>query len=77
MTLDDYRTHLEFAIGVPFTDGNRVVPLKNGDEIFPAMLAAIRAASSHLEFSHTFTGRGLLPGSLLTPWLRKPARASA
>lgn len=31
-------------LGPPLVDGNRVTSLLNGDEIFPAMLAAIRSA---------------------------------
>lgn len=39
-----YRRALETLIGVPATDGNAVEVLRNGDEIFPAMLAEIAAA---------------------------------
>ncbi|MDX1657559.1 MAG: phospholipase D-like domain-containing protein [Nitriliruptorales bacterium] len=35
---------LEALLGVPTTDGNIVTVLRNGDEIFPAMLDAIRGA---------------------------------
>ena len=31
-------------LGPPLVDGNRITTLSNGDEIFPAMLAAIRSA---------------------------------
>lgn len=41
---DRWRRHLEGLLGVPATEGNRVEVLVNGDEIFPAMLAAIREA---------------------------------
>ncbi|MBA2410287.1 MAG: cardiolipin synthase [Gammaproteobacteria bacterium] len=34
----------------PFREGNRITPLRNGDEIFPAMLAAIRGARSTITF---------------------------
>ena len=37
-------------LGPPVLEGNRVVGLNNGDEIFPAMLAAIRAARSTITF---------------------------
>ncbi|MFU8817178.1 MAG: phospholipase D-like domain-containing protein [Pseudomonadales bacterium] len=40
---------LENVLGIPFTDGNRVDVLRNGDEIFPAMLEAIGAAQSRIE----------------------------
>jgi len=45
-----YRQYLEFALGVPFTDRNSVTPLKNGAEIFPAMLHAIEAATDSIDF---------------------------
>jgi cardiolipin synthase len=38
------RRRLERLIGVAATEGNELVPLRNGDEIFPAMLGAIRSA---------------------------------
>ena len=47
---NDYRQALEFAIGVPFTDGNRIKALHNGDAIFPEMLEAIRAANTTIDF---------------------------
>ena len=40
-----YRRACEALIGVPATDGNRLDVLRNGDEIFPAMLAAIRGST--------------------------------
>ncbi|CAN5860951.1 phospholipase D-like domain-containing protein [soil metagenome] len=39
-----YRRALEGLLGVPATEGNTVDVLRNGDEIFPAMLDAIRGA---------------------------------
>jgi cardiolipin synthase len=38
------RRRLESVTGTPFTEGNEVTVLRNGDEIFPAMLGAIRDA---------------------------------
>ncbi|MEU1278560.1 phospholipase D-like domain-containing protein [Streptomyces sp. NPDC005805] len=38
------RRRLERLIGIAATEGNTVLPLRNGDEIFPAMLAAIEGA---------------------------------
>jgi cardiolipin synthase len=53
-TVDDgvatqYRRVLEGVIGVPATEGNEIVVLRNGDEIFPAMLEAIRAAEHTID----------------------------
>src|SRR5690606_1464864 len=45
-----YRTTLEAALGIPLTGGNSVRVLRNGVEIFPAMLAAIRGARQSIEF---------------------------
>lgn len=41
---------LEQTIGIPFTEGNTVDILKNGDQIFSAMLEAIQSASKSIEF---------------------------
>lgn len=38
------RRRLERLIGIAATEGNALVPLRNGDEIFASMLAAIRGA---------------------------------
>lgn len=46
----DSRLLLEHAIGIPFTDGNSVRVLKNGIEIFPAMLSAIENANQCVDF---------------------------
>lgn len=39
-------------MGPPILDGNRVTPLRNGDEIFPAMLHAIRSAQRTITFEN-------------------------
>jgi cardiolipin synthase len=41
---DNLRRTVEGVIGVPATEGNRIDVLRNGDEIFPAMLEAIGSA---------------------------------
>ncbi len=46
-----FRPLLEQATGQPFTDGNAVRILQNGNEIFPAMLDAIRAAQRRIDFA--------------------------
>jgi cardiolipin synthase len=40
------RRTLEGVIGVPMTEGNSVRVLRNGNEIFPAMLHAIEVPST-------------------------------
>jgi cardiolipin synthase len=44
------RRTLEGVIGVPATEDNRVEVLRNGDEIFPSMLAAIAEAEHTIDF---------------------------
>lgn len=43
------RRRLEVVIGTPFTEGNSITVLRNGDRIFPAMLKAIRSAESTVD----------------------------
>jgi cardiolipin synthase len=43
------RRTIEGVIGVPATEGNRVDVLRNGDEIFPAMLESIGSATNTVD----------------------------
>lgn len=43
------RRTLECLVGVHFTEGNTITVLHNGDEIFPAMLEAIRSAEHSVD----------------------------
>ena len=43
--VDLLRRRLEVVTGTPFTEGNQVEVLRNGDQIFPAMLEAISGAT--------------------------------
>jgi cardiolipin synthase A/B len=43
------RRTVEGVIGVPATEGNRIDVLRNGDEIFPAMLEAIEGAQHTID----------------------------
>ena len=47
---EDYQHTLESTLGIPFAAGNSIRVLRNGDEIFPAMLEAIAAARETIEF---------------------------
>jgi cardiolipin synthase len=51
-TIDDpqFRRELGVLLGPPIIDGNSVVNLENGVEIFPAMLAAVKAARQNINF---------------------------
>ncbi len=46
----ELRRRLEALLGIPATEGNALTVLRNGDEIFPAMLRAIREARSTIDF---------------------------
>ncbi|MFJ4849561.1 MULTISPECIES: phosphatidylserine/phosphatidylglycerophosphate/cardiolipin synthase family protein [unclassified Streptomyces] len=52
------RRRLERLIGVAATEGNELVPLRNGDEIFPAMLEAIRGAEHVIDMMTFVYWRG-------------------
>jgi len=41
---------LEGVVGIPATENNRITVLRNGCEIFPAMLDAVRAAEHTIDF---------------------------
>lgn len=47
---DRFRRALEAFVGVTFLEGNSVQRLRNGVEIFPAMLEAIRLARRRIDF---------------------------
>ncbi|MES2877884.1 MAG: phospholipase D-like domain-containing protein [Pseudomonadota bacterium] len=51
-SLEDPRFAQELGVllGPPFVEGNRHQVLRNGDEIFPAMLAAIRSGKTSINF---------------------------
>lgn len=50
-SLQRYRRALEVLLGIPATEGNQIDVLRNGVEIFPAMLEAIRAAESTVDLT--------------------------
>ena len=51
---------LEAHLGTPVVAGNRVDLLLNGDEIFPALLAAIRGARTSIDYAQYFWADGVL-----------------
>lgn len=48
--LEYYQQTLENTLGIPFTPNNHVEVLKNGVEIYPAMLKAIENAQQRIDF---------------------------
>ena len=49
---------LEVALGVPFTTGNELQVLRNGVEIFPALLEAVAASQRSIDLLWFLWGRG-------------------
>ena len=47
---EQFRRVLSSLLGPPIAPGNRIQPLQNGDEIFPAMLEAVRTAERTIDF---------------------------
>ncbi len=45
-----FRHEIGVLLGPPILDGNRIDNFENGDEIFPAMLAAVRSATRSITF---------------------------
>ncbi|MGA9159349.1 MAG: phospholipase D-like domain-containing protein [Actinomycetota bacterium] len=72
--LDEIRRRLEGIIGVPATEGNRVEVLRNGNEIFPAMLEAIAAAQHTIDLLTFVYWRGEI-GTSFAEALSERARA--
>ena len=54
------RRRLERLIGIAATEGNALVPLRNGDEIFPAMLESIRSAEHTVDMMTFVYWRGAI-----------------
>lgn len=52
------RRRMEAVLGVPFTDGNDVQVLRNGVEIFPALLDAISSSQRTIDLLWFLWGRG-------------------
>lgn len=52
------RRRLEALVGIPATEGNALTVLRNGDEIFPAMLDAVAAAQRSVDFCTFVYWRG-------------------
>jgi cardiolipin synthase len=44
------RRRLESLLGIPATEGNELTLLRNGDQIFPALLEAVRGAERSIDF---------------------------
>ena len=60
------------VIGQPLTPGNRIQPLLNGDEAFPAMLSAIEARKGPFRWSPTFSTTTPAANNLPKRWVAPP-----
>jgi cardiolipin synthase len=56
-----FRQTMGHIVGTPFSGGNRVTTLVNGDQIFPAMLGAIRSARRTITFETFVFEKGDVP----------------
>ncbi|MFN3232253.1 MAG: phospholipase D-like domain-containing protein [Alphaproteobacteria bacterium] len=72
--MDDRTRQFEAALGAPFTHGNQISVLKNGDEIFPAMLSAIEDAQVSIEFLTFIYWKGEIAERLATTLANKAKR---
>ena len=68
------RRRLEAVLGVPFTEGNEVQVLRNGVEIFPALLDAVASAQRTIDLLWFLWGRGEVT-ERMTAALEERARA--
>ncbi len=62
---------IEAALGIPFTKGNRISVLKNGDEIFPEMLEAIETSKKSILFETYVYWRGNIAETFATALAKK------
>lgn len=60
----DWRRRFEVALGMPFTEGNSIDVLRNGAEIFPALLGAIRASERSIDMLWYYWGAGSITEQL-------------
>ncbi|MCX5207871.1 phospholipase D-like domain-containing protein [Kitasatospora sp. NBC_00240] len=67
------RRRLEGLIGIAATEGNELLPLRNGDEIFPAMLGAIEGARRTVDMTTFVYWRGDIAGRFARALARKAA----
>ena len=70
------RRRLERLIGIAATEGNTLTPLRNGDEIFAAMLRAIEAAEHTVDLMTFVYWRGDIARAVRRRALADRARAA-
>ena len=70
----EFRQTIGAVVGTAFVGGNRLRTFENGDEIFPAMLSAIRGAKRSVNFETFVFYHGEVPGAFIEA-LSERARA--
>jgi len=70
-TITNPQDYIEAALGIPFTNGNRISVLKNGNEIFPAMLEAIEKSKESILFETYVYWSGDIAEKFATALARK------
>jgi cardiolipin synthase len=70
----EFRREMSVMLGPAILPGNRMTPLQNGDQIFPAMLEAIRGARASITFETYIYWSGEI-GEQFTTALSERARA--
>ncbi len=68
---DQFRREMGALLGPPIVGGNAVTALDNGDEIFPAMLAAIEGAEETITFETYIYWSGEIAGRFADALARK------
>jgi cardiolipin synthase A/B len=69
-----FASTLEAHLGTPAVGGNRVELLLNGDQIFPALLSAVRSAKTSIDYAQYFWADGTV-GEAFAQALAERARA--
>jgi cardiolipin synthase len=59
----EFRQAMGHLLGPPFTGGNKITTLSNGDQIFPAMFHAIRGAKKSITFETFVFDKGEVPAA--------------
>jgi cardiolipin synthase len=62
----EFRNSMSQLLAAPLVEGNNVVALLNGDQIFPAMLAAIRDAKTSITIESYIWSSGEVTSQLQT-----------
>src|SRR5207248_6544914 len=68
---DTFVRSMGHLLGPPLVKGNKVTPLENGDEIFPAMLNGIRSAKRSITFENFLFREGEVSDAFARPFAER------